>query len=163
MSLLHHASCPTAIVKAPIEVVWRLLTEPSRWDEFFDARRVTVTPRGTASVGQVVRAESGPRILRFKLSFQFLEIQESVHRLLISVNLPLGIAVREDLNCIPLDKDHCRVNYGCNFEFPRGLVGVLARLFLQKEINAGPADSLFRLKRAAEQMHASANLSSHGS
>jgi len=118
MSQLHHASCPTAIVKAPTEVVWQLLTEPSRWGEFFDVRRVTVTPPGTASVGQVVRAESGPRLLRLK--------------------------------------DQCRVNYGCNFEFPHGWRGVLARLFLHKEIDAGPADSLLRLKRRAEQLHANA-------
>ena len=158
MSPLHHASCPTAIVKAPIEVVWQLLTEPSRWDGFFDVRRVTATPPGTASVGQVVRAESGPRFLRLKLSFQFLEIEESRHRLLIDVNLPLGIAMREDLICIPLGKDQCRVNYGCKFEFPYGVAGVLAQLFLHKEINAGAADSLFRLKRTAEQMHASARI-----
>ena len=156
MSTLHHASCPTAIVKAPIEAVWQLLPDPGRWDEFFDVRRVTVTPPGTASVGQVVRAESGPRLLRLKISFQFLEIEETRHRLLINVDLPLGIMVREDLNCIRLEKDQCRVNYGCNFEFPNGWRGVLARLFLHKEIDAGPADSLFRLKRRAEQLHANA-------
>jgi hypothetical protein len=155
MSPPHHASCPTAIVNAPIEVVWQLLTEPSRWGEFFDVRRVTVTPPGTASVGQVVRAESGPRLLRLKISFRFLEIEEQ-RRLLINVNLPLGIIVREDLNCAPFDKDQCRVNYGCNFEFPHGWRGVLARLFLHKEIDAGPADSLLRLKRRAEQLHANA-------
>ena len=155
MSPLHHASCPTAIVNAPIEVVWQLLTEPSRWGEFFDVRRVTVTPPGTASVGQVVRAESGPRLLRLKISFRFLEIEEG-RRLLINVNLPLGIIVREDLNCIRIEKDQCRVNYGCNFEFPHGWRSVLARLFLHKEIDAGPADSLLRLKRRAEQLHANA-------
>ena len=156
MSPPRYASCPTAIVKAPIEVVWQLLTEPSRWDEFFDVRRVTVTPPGSASVGQVVRAESGPRLLRLKISFQFLEIEQSRHRLLINVDLPLGIIVREDLNCMPFEEDQCRVNYGCNFEFPHGWRGALARLFLHQEVDAGPADSLFRLKRRAEQLHANA-------
>ena len=28
-----HASCPSAVVGAPIEIVWLLLTDPARWGE----------------------------------------------------------------------------------------------------------------------------------
>jgi hypothetical protein len=156
MSLLHHSSCPRAVVKAPVAVVWDLLTEPSRWDEFFAVRIIAVTPPGPATVGQIVRAESGPRFLGLKLSFQYLEIEEFRHRLLIDVQLPFGVTAREDLTCIAIDADQCRVNYGCHFEFPRGLSGALLRLFLYREVNIGPADSLSRLKRMAEQIHANA-------
>jgi hypothetical protein len=156
MSPLPHASCPTAVVKAPVAVFWSLLTQPTRWGEFFDVRIIAVTPPGPATVGQIVRAESGPRFLRLRLSFRYLEIEEFRHRLVIDVQLPFGVTVREDLTCMSLDADQCRVNYGCHFEFPRGLSGALLRLFLCREINAGPSDSLSRLKRMAEQIHANA-------
>jgi hypothetical protein len=156
MSSLHHSSCPTAVVDAPVAVVWDLLTQARRWGEFFDLRIIAVTPPGTATVGQIVRAESGPRFLGLKLSFEYLDIEESKHRLRINVELPFGVNVREDLTCIAIDADQCRVNYGCHFEFPRGLSGALFRLFLHREVNIGPADSLSRLKRMAEQIHANA-------
>jgi len=70
--------------------------------------------------------------------------------------LPFGITVHEALDCIPLADCRCRVNYHCNFGFPGGWRGRLVRFLLgQKRLNDGPADSLQRLKRAAEQEHRS--------
>jgi hypothetical protein len=35
------------------------------------------------------------------------------------VNLPFGLTVHEDLSCTPLNADHCRATYHCDFDFPR--------------------------------------------
>jgi hypothetical protein len=51
MTSIHHMSCPTALLHAPIEIVRALLTEPSRWDEFFDLHDVLAAPPGIAVVG----------------------------------------------------------------------------------------------------------------
>jgi hypothetical protein len=54
-----HASRPSAVVSAPIEIVWLLLTDPARWGDFFDVRITRVEPAGLAVIGQRFYAESG--------------------------------------------------------------------------------------------------------
>ena len=49
---LTHASCPSTVVSAPIEIVWLLLTEPARWGDFFDVRITRLEPAGSAVIGQ---------------------------------------------------------------------------------------------------------------
>jgi hypothetical protein len=147
------ASCPTAVVNAPADVVWGLLTEPAGWGDFFDVRITRVQPTGPAAVGQRIYAESGPRLLHLKLEFEYLAINADHYRLILNVRLPFGITVREDLNCVPLQRNQCRVNYRCDFGFPKGWRGAVARLAMYRELDAGPVDSLSRLKRAAERRH----------
>jgi hypothetical protein len=149
-----YAICPTTIVHAPVDIVWRLLTLPEEWGDFFDVVVRSVDPSGAAVPGQTVLAESGPRSLRFALEFRFTKVNALNHELQIDVQLPFGIAVREDLSCIPLGSDQCRVNYHCGFSFPAGWRGAVARLLLRREIKSGPADSISRLRRAAEQRYA---------
>ena len=67
--------------------------------------------------------------------------------------LPLGMTVHEALDCVPLEDGRCRVNYDCHFGFPGGWRGRLMRILLSRRLKEGPADSLLRLKRAAEQEH----------
>ena len=47
-----YASCPTVVVHAPIDIVWKLLTQPARWGDFFDLRITGVEPAGPAVIGQ---------------------------------------------------------------------------------------------------------------
>jgi hypothetical protein len=69
--------------------------------------------------------------------------------------LPFGLAVHENLSCAPLNEIHCRVDYRCDFDFPRGWRGTLMRVLMNRRLDAGPSDSLSRLKRAAERSFAS--------
>jgi Polyketide cyclase / dehydrase and lipid transport len=150
-----YASCPTSIVDAPVEIVWTLLTRPEGWGDFYDVRIVSVDPPGSAVVGQTVIAESGPRLLHLKLKFRFIKIDDNNHELEIEVRLPFGINVREDLRCVPLGPDQCRVNYRCDFGFPAGWRGAVTRFLVRRELNSGPLDSLSRLRRAAEGCYSS--------
>jgi hypothetical protein len=149
------ASCPTAVVNAPAEVVWALLMDPAGWERVFDGRVAGIDPPGPAVVGQKVCGETGPRIFRLKLTFRMMEIDPDHHRLRLEVKLPFGINVEEDLRCTALDDIRCRVDYRCNFDFPRGWRGSLVRVLLNRRLDAGPEDSLSRLKRAAERRFAS--------
>ena len=115
-----HASCPTAVINASADTVWRLLTEPAGWGDFFDVRITRVVPAGPAAVGQRIYGESGPRLLHLKLEFECVAIDADHYRLMLNVRLPFGITVREDLNCVPLQRNQCRVNYRCEFGFPTG-------------------------------------------
>jgi hypothetical protein len=144
-------SCPTSLVDAPIGVVWTLLTDPARWAEFFDIRISHIDPSGSAVVGQRIYAASGPRFLHLGVMLEYTNINASRGTIELTVTLPLGITVRENLSCSAVSDTQCQVNYRCEFGLPAGWRGVIARMVLRREINVGPADSLLRLKRAAER------------
>jgi hypothetical protein len=145
--------CPTDVVEAPVEVVWGLLTDPAGWGGFFDLRVREVHPPGPAHAGQRVVAESGPQFLHLKVSLEFTRIDATHHRLGLRVALPLGVVVREDMSCVALEAGRCRVTYGCDFSFPAGLRGSIVRALLGREVQAGPIESLSRLKAFAERTH----------
>ena len=88
---MNYTSCPTSIVNAPVELVWRLLTRPEGWGDFYDVRVTAVEPAGRAVVGQKVLGESGPSFLHLKLQFQYREIDELNYKLGVDAKLPLGI------------------------------------------------------------------------
>ena len=136
------------MVSAPIEIVWSLLTDPTRWGDFFDVRITRVEPAGSAVVGQRFYGESGPSFLHIGLKFEYTEVNVAQH-----VQLPFGITVREDLDCIPISSTQCRVNYHCNFGFANGWLGAITRTIMRRKLDAGPVESLSRLKRAAEQRY----------
>jgi hypothetical protein len=143
-------SCPTALVNAPIDVVWNLLTDPAGWTAFFDIRVTRIVPPGRAVVGQRICGESGPRILHLAVTLEYTEIDAARRTIGLTVQLPLGLTVRENLSCSAVGDTQCRVNYHCDFSLPTGWRGVIAGMILWRELKVGPADSLSRLTRAAE-------------
>ena len=147
---MSYASCPTAVVNAPADVVWALLTQPAGWGDIFDVRISAVDPPGPAATGQRIAGETGPRLIHLKLVFQVIEVAVEHYRMVIDVRLPFGIVVHEDLRCRALDGSRCRVDYHCGFDFPSGWRGALARLLTGRGREAGPIDSLSHLKHAAE-------------
>jgi hypothetical protein len=85
-----HASCPSTFVSAPIQIVWLLLTDAARWEDFFDVRITRVEPAGSAVIGQRFYGESGPRFLHIRLKFEYTEVNEAQHRLGLNVQLSLA-------------------------------------------------------------------------
>src|SRR5271157_2093716 len=113
-------------------------------------------PRGASRFSRI-----GPAVLwgvRSELFAHRAEIrvrrsQRSTTQTGLNVQLPFGITVREHLDCIPLSSTQCRVNYHCNFGFAKGWRGAITRTIMRRKLDAGPVDSLSRLKRAAEQRY----------
>jgi len=149
----NYAACPTEVVEAPVGVVWKMLTNISGWGSFFDVRVISVEPPGLAAKGQRMIGESGPRWLHLVVSFEYTLIDATHYKLEMDARLPIGITVHEAMDCVPLEDGRCRVNYHCNFGIPGGWRGRLTRVLLSRGLKEGPADSLLRLKRAAEQEH----------
>lgn len=139
-----YVSCPTAVINAPVEVVWALLIEPAAWGGVFDLRIGSIDPPGPAVIGQRISGETSLRILHLKLTFRMIEIDLDHHRLRLAVNLPFGLSVNEDLRCTPLDDTCCRADYHCNFDFVRRWRGAL----MNQRLDAGPRDSLSRPSRS---------------
>jgi hypothetical protein len=148
--MMTDVSCPTDIVNAPLAVVWALLTDPAGWANFFDIRIIRIDPPGPAAVGQRIYAESGPRYLHLGVTLEYTDIDAARRAIGLNVQLPLRITVREDLTCSFVTETQCRVSYRCDFGFPLGWRGAIARMILRRGMVSGPADSLSRLKHAAE-------------
>jgi hypothetical protein len=148
-----YLACPTDIVEAPVDVVWKLLTNMSGWGSFYNGRVISVEPPGPAALGQRMLGEPGPRWLHLGISVEYTLIDEIHHRLELDVRFPLGITVHEAMDCVPLADGRCRVNKQCHFGFPGGWRGRLMRVLLSRRLKAGPAESLTQLKRAAERAH----------
>jgi hypothetical protein len=151
---MKYASCPTGVVNAPVEVVWTLLTHPEEWGDFYNVRITAADPAGPAVVGQTVFAQSGPEFLHLKLQFRFTEIDALNYKLGFDARFPFGVTVREDMSCIPLGQQQCRVNYHCGFGFPTGWRGAVLHFLMRRRLDSGPADSLARLQREAERFYA---------
>jgi hypothetical protein len=49
--------------------------------DFFDVRIITLDPPGPAVVGQKVYGESGPRLLRLRLRFEYVKIDTAISRI----------------------------------------------------------------------------------
>jgi hypothetical protein len=58
---------PTALVDAPVEVVWNLLTQPAEWGTFYDMRVTAVVPTG---YGLEALALSCPQLEVLDLAWQ---------------------------------------------------------------------------------------------
>jgi len=129
---MSYASCPTASVNSPAAIVWALLMEPAGWENVFAMRVTSVDPPGPAVVGQTVCGQTGLRILHLKFALRMIEINTDQHRLRMDVDLPFGLFAQEDLRCPPLDDAHSRVDYRCDFGFPKGWLGTLMRGLLNE-------------------------------
>jgi len=119
---------------------------PRQRGDFFE-RIIRVEPAGSAVVGQRFYGESGPRFLHIGLKFEYTEVNVAQHKLGLNVQLPFGITVREDLDCIPLSSTRCRVNYHCNFGFAKGWRGAITRTL------CAASSTLDRLTRCHEQRY----------
>jgi hypothetical protein len=83
-----------------------------------------VEPPGLAVIGQRFYGESGPSLLRIRLNVQ----------------LPFGIAVREDLERPSAALNVALINYHCNFGFAKGWRGAITCTMASRRDRLLPSD-----------------------
>ncbi len=106
------AVCPTAIVAAPVELVWRNLVQWERYSEWADVQVVRSEPEGPASAGQTIyfAGKAFGRILHF--IFKVEEVNPERHQLGLHAFFPFGLQEKAHIACTPIDATTCRVQYG---------------------------------------------------
>lgn len=107
------STCPIAVVQAPAERVWNLISEPANYDQWWEAETHAITPAGSAQPGQ--RIEAGITLLGRRWSVIHITVKHIDHgqRVLdLTTQLPFGIAVHNHISCVPLDGSTCRVSFG---------------------------------------------------
>ena len=104
--------CPAAVVDAPVEFVWDLLSHLGRYGEWADGEVRQVEPEGPAVVGQTMTVTSRAFGRSWQVSFTVEVVKPEKHQLGMYVVLPLGIQMHEYVSCTPVTASSCRVQYG---------------------------------------------------
>ncbi len=104
--------CPTAIVAAPVELVWRNLVQWERYFEWADVQPERIEPEGPATVGQTITfaGKAFGRTLCF--IFKVEAVNPERHQLDLHVFFPFGLQEKPHIACTPIDATTCRVQYG---------------------------------------------------
>ena len=105
--------CPMDVVAAPIEKVWAVLMDSSKFGEWSDARHPTITPPGPTVAGQVLESKTSEFGLTFKVRIVVREVSPEHHRVGFDVDLmPLGVHNSAAITATRLDERTTRVAYG---------------------------------------------------
>ena len=104
--------CPEAIVAAPVEDVWELLSQPSNFDRWWDAHLERSVPEGPATPGQISYATTRAFGKQWDVTFVIKSINPDRHQIQFDVALPLGIIDHATFICTPVDVVSCRVQFG---------------------------------------------------
>lgn len=104
--------CPAAVVAAPVERVCALLSDPTRYDEWWDARTERIEPEGNAVPGQVVATKTSALGRTWDVTLRVEQVNPAQHQVRLRVSLPLGIVNNATITGTPLDSTSCRVQYG---------------------------------------------------
>ncbi|GHO55772.1 SRPBCC family protein [Ktedonobacter robiniae] len=73
--------CPATVVAAPVESVWELLSEPTLYDEWWDAHTERIVPEGKASPGQVLHAHTRALGRRWKVALRIEAVKPEKHQI----------------------------------------------------------------------------------
>lgn len=104
--------CPTALVEAPVEHVWDLLTSPERFDSWTDASLVSAEPPGRARAGQRLCLVTRALGRSHRIEMSVLEVDAERRRLRLLVHLPLGLLNDETISLVVAGEDRTLVRFG---------------------------------------------------
>ena len=104
--------CPIAMIDAPLERVWRFLSEPENYALWWDAQTRSISPAGHAIPGQKIRAQSSALGKQWEVNILVEGLDETRHQLHLKTMLPLGITVFNHITCTPVSNAATRVSFG---------------------------------------------------
>jgi len=104
--------CPAAVVAAPVESVWELLSEPTLYDEWWDACTERIVPEGKASSGQMLYAKTSALGRQWDVTLKVEMVNPEKHQIQFHITLPLGTVNHQTTTCTAIDTASCRVQFG---------------------------------------------------
>ena len=97
--------CPTDVILAPAERVWRLLTTPSELALWSGTKLVEV-PSRAMSAGDRLVFRAGV----LHITFDVLDVQ-APRQLTLDIALPFGVKNREQIQITPIHANSCRTTF----------------------------------------------------
>ena len=104
--------CPTAIIAAPVELVWANLVQWERYYDWAGVRVASLEPDGPATAGQTI--VFGGKVLGRTLRFtgKVEAVRPEKHQISLHGFFPFGLQQKATITCTPADAAGCRVQYG---------------------------------------------------
>jgi len=112
ISAVAFSTCPIAVVHAPAERVWDLLSEPANYAQWWEAQTRGITPAGSAQLGQRIDAQTTAIGRQWNVNITVEHIDHARRVIDLTTRLPFGITVHNHITCVPLDATTCRVSFG---------------------------------------------------
>ena len=106
--------CPTAVVAAPVEVVWENLVQWERYVDWADVQVERVEPEGPATAGQTIYFGGKALGRTWHFIFKVEEVNPERHQLGLHAffPFPFSFQMKPHIACYPIDATSCRVQYG---------------------------------------------------
>ncbi|HEX6543879.1 MAG TPA: hypothetical protein VF040_19145 [Ktedonobacterales bacterium] len=104
--------CPAANVAAPVESIWELLSEPTLYDLWWDARMERIEPAGKAAPGQMLYAKASGFGMTREVTLRVEAVDPEKHQIQLLVTLPLGVVNHATITGTPIDAASSRVQFG---------------------------------------------------
>jgi uncharacterized protein YndB with AHSA1/START domain len=97
--------CPTDVILAPAERVWRLLTDPHELAQWTGTKLVE-GPARIVSAGDRLVFRAGV----LHITFDVLDMQ-AARQLTLDIGLPFGVRNHEQIQITPIDANSCRTTF----------------------------------------------------
>ncbi len=104
--------CPIALVNAPAERVWALLSEPASYATWWDADTVSILPAGPAKIGQEITARTVALGRQWPVRITVEGVNADHRTIDLTTRLPFGITVHNHITVTPAGDRVCRVSFG---------------------------------------------------
>jgi uncharacterized protein YndB with AHSA1/START domain len=140
---------PSAVIEAPMERVWLLLTREAGFGYWTEAVVVAAEPEGAARPGQQLHVVTRAMGWAFAVTIEVREVDAERRRLRFTAALPFGVVNDQVMSVGVAEGGRAAVEFECDISYPPGWWGWTVRL-LARGMRRGPAAALARLKRAAE-------------
>lgn len=101
-----------AVVEAPAEQVWGLVTDPEEFGSWADATLVGAEPPGRACAGQRLHLVTRALGRAFRVDMSVLEVDAERRRLHLLIHLPLGLVNDETITLAAAGDGRTVVTFG---------------------------------------------------
>jgi hypothetical protein len=103
--------CPAAIVAAPVESVWEILSDTTLYEQWWEMRAERIVPEGKAVPGQMIYLATSGLGRKWVMTLRIETVNPEKHQILFHGEL-LGGITHNSITCAAIDADTCRVQYG---------------------------------------------------
>ena|SRR5579863_765454 len=104
--------CPTASIAAPVETVWELLSDPTLYDTWWDARTERIVPEGKATPGQMIYATSSALGRKWDVTLRVDAVNPEKHEVQLHITLPLGVVNDATISAAATGGASSRLQFG---------------------------------------------------
>lgn len=145
--------CPFTMVDAPVSEVFAVLTTPREYDMWWNAKLISAHHLDGVQAGDAVRCESKEFGRTWRVTIHIDDVDHANHMVKMRGALPLGMMSAHTISCTEIGEARARLQFGCSFEFPKTLGGLIMRMLFGRKVTGNVADSMNRVKARAESRY----------